>query len=134
MGEPGSSSFMFDHKAVIHVPREEVLQSAVSDPMELAIEVGAEDVIISSKSDESGDGIDDDCYQLKCEPSDLKSVSEAVTERGLSVSSATLEYIPRSYVSLEEVLYNKAVRLVDLLMEIPDVMEVYDNFVLKPSS
>ena len=50
---------MFDHKAVIHVPREEVLQSAVSDPMELAIEVGAEDVIISSKSDESGDGIDD---------------------------------------------------------------------------
>lgn len=134
MGEPGSSSFMFDHKAVIRVPREEVMQSAVSDPMELAIEVGAEDVIISSKSDESGDGIDDDCYQLMCEPSDLKAVSEAVTERGLSVSSATLEYIPRSYVSLDEVLYNKAVRLVDLLMEIPDVMEVYDNFILKPSS
>ena len=126
MGEPGSSSFMFDHKAVIRVPREEV-----SDPMELAIEVGAEDVIIPNKSDESQDGTDDDCYQLKCEPTDLKSVSEAVMEKGLSVSSATLEYIPKNYVSLDEVVYHKAVRLVDLLLEIPDVMEVYDNFVMK---
>ena len=133
LGAPGSSLFMFEHKAVIRVPREEVLQSAYSDPLELAIEVGAEDVIMSSSSDEGGSDSEDDCFQFKCEPSEMKSVSDAVTKMGLTLSSSTLEYIPKSCVPLEEKLYNKAIRLVDLLTENPDVMEVYDNFTLQTS-
>ena len=133
LGAPGSSLFMFEHKVVIRVPREEVLQSAYSDPLELAIEVGAEDVIMSSTSDEGGSDCEDDCYQFKCEPSEMKFVSDAVTKMGLTVSSSTLEYIPKSYVPLDEKLYHKAIRLVDLLTENLDVMEVYDNFTLQTS-
>lgn len=131
LGAPGSSLFMFEHKAVIHVPREEVLHSAYSDPLELAIEVGAEDVIMS---DNGRSDSEEECYQFKCEPSEMRSVSDAVVKMGLTVSSSTLEYIPKSYVCLDERLYNKAVRLVDLLTENPDVMEVYDNFTLQTSS
>lgn len=134
LGAPGSSLFMFEHKAVILVPREEVLHSAYSDPLELAIEVGAEDVILSSMPDDGRSDSEDECYQFKCEPSEMRSVLDAVAKMGLTVSSSTLEYIPKSYVCLDERLYNKAVRLIELLTENPDVMEVYDNFTLQTSS
>ena len=133
LGEPGSSSFMFEHKGMVRVPREELSSSATkmqySDPLELAIDVGAEDVI--SNGEEGGS--DDECYQLKCEPNHLKAVSDAVKEKGFSVSSETLEYIPKSYVSLDHQAYDKATKLVDLLSSHADVMEVYDNFSLQGS-
>lgn len=39
LGEPGSSAFMFEHKGVVSVSRENIPDE--SDPMELAIEVSS---------------------------------------------------------------------------------------------
>lgn len=39
LGEPGSSSFMFEHKGVVAVPRESFPDGSDVDPLEVAIEV-----------------------------------------------------------------------------------------------
>ena len=128
LGEPGSSLFMFEHKGIIQVQKEELSKSQMSDPLELAIEIGAEDVL------ESLGEAEEEICQFKCEPSDLKMVSDALRKRGLAISSATLEYIPKSYVSLDSNAYEKATRLVDHLSEDSDVMDIHSNFLLKDDS
>ena len=152
LGEPGSASFVFEHKGVVCIAKSELKSDA--DPLELAIDVGAEDIIEDSDIDEDLNDEDDtgenggvkeenregqqevgvvseeEYIRLKCEPTELNSVSKAVKSKGLSLASASLEYLPTSYVSLEKGPYEKAVHLVELLNEHDDVVEVYDNFVV----
>lgn len=111
--------------------------------MDLAIEVGAEDVIADNKTmddSDSGDtrttdsepsSDDAECFQFKCGPRDLKSVSDAIKNRSFTITSASLEYIPKEYVSLNKKSYERALNLVRLLSEQDEVMEVYDNFILE---
>lgn len=162
MGEAGSSLFNFEHKGIVRVPRHE-LQAKSTEPLDLAIEVGAEDVIadqntwgessdaapevdgsdLESKqeepklqvSDDSNDlessASNDDCFQFKCEPRDLKAVSDIIKAQSFTVASATLEYLPKTVVELNQKKYERALRVIGLLSEEDGVMEVYDNFVLK---
>ena len=165
MGEAGSSLFNFEHKGIVRVPCHE-LQAAGTEPLDLAIEVGAEDVIadqntwgelseaalgrsemdrsdpqskqelqVSEANDsepESGqDTSNEDCFQFKCEPRDLKAVSDAIKAHSFTVASATLEYLPKTVIELNQKKYERALRVVGLLSEEDGVMEVYDNFVLK---
>ncbi len=142
----GSTLFNFDHKGVVRVPCHELQERSV-DPMDLAIEVGAEDVTADSDDSEAGSEAQttaesspdqtvnsETCFQFKCEPRDLKSVSDVIREQSFSISSASLEYIPKTLVALEKERYDRAVRLSQLLLEQDDVIEVYDNFTLKRES
>ena len=72
-----------------------------------------------------------ECYWFICDPQQLKTITEAARARELPVSSSTLEYIPKSTVSLKEVAYHKAESLVDLIHEHQDVIRVYSNFELE---
>lgn len=129
----------------MRVPCHELLKAG-TDPMDLAIEVGAEDVVADSSESDLGDDVSTPsesnqeseesegsgaCFQFKCEPKDLKSVSDAIREQSFSISSASLEYVPKTLVELEKEKYDKAVRLLELLSVQDDVIEVYDNFTLK---
>ncbi len=123
LGEPGSASFAFEHKGVVQIPREELERlPSCSDPMELAIEVGAEDVVHVHE---------EELVALKCDSSDMRAIVEAVQERGLTVSSATLEYLPKNLVSLTPESCESAERFVEVLSRHSDVVEVYSNFVLE---
>ena len=148
MGESGSSLFNFNHKGSVRIPCNE-LQAARTDPLDLAIEVGAEEVIAdtaeaehepegeqeaptaATSDSEQADVMDEKCFQFLCDPSDLKSVSDSIKARSFTVSSASVEYIPKTYVELNQRKYEKALRIVGQLSEQDDVVEVYDNFVLK---
>ncbi len=180
MGEIGSSSFNFDYKGIIRVPSKELLASH-ADTLELAIEVGAEDVIadnpevesstmppdhdvksttkshdhdinsfakshdhsVQQSTTKSPDNIEsttydasvsssgeEECCQFSCEPRDLKRVSDAIRNKSFTISSASLEYIPKTHVLLKQEDFDKAVSLVNLLSEREEVMEVYDDFAL----
>eukprot|EP00731_Ephydatia_muelleri_P033368 Em0028g43a len=118
LGEPGSAAFLFDHKGVVTVSRKEV----TSDPLDLAIEVGAEDVSCEEQDEEGNE-----MCRFICDPNSLKSVSDALREKKLNVSSTVLEYIPKSYAVLDEEKYNKACALLDALSEHADVIHVYNN-------
>lgn len=143
MGEPGSSLFNFEHKGIVRIPCSE-LQASRTDPMDLAIEVGAEDVtadLTEPEGDESpatsgselveGGVADHSCFQFRCDLANLTGVSDAIKSRSFTISSASFEYIPKTYVELNLKRYNKALRVTGLLSEQEDVMEVYDNFVFK---
>ncbi len=126
LGEPGSSSFVFEHKGVVQIPREELTRlPSCSDPLELAIEVGAEDIIPEED--------DTDHVLLKSEPSEMRGVVSAVKEKGLTVVSATLEYLPKTPVSLPPKACARAEKLLELLSQHSDVVEVHSNFVSENS-
>lgn len=122
LGEPGSSSFNFEHKGIVQVSLTEG-DGANIDPLDLAIEVGAEDC--SAEGEDDGNSV-----QLQCEPHDLNAVCNAVKAKGLTVSSASVEYLPKSYVALTEQQVDKAEKLVELLSEHNDVVGVHCNYEL----
>ena len=122
------------------------LRATNTDPLDLAIEVGAEDVTADNPDSETPstlepesdkvDGPDacptnEDCYQFQCQTQDLKAVSDAMKDHSFTICSASLEYIPKTHVELNERKYERALKIVSALSEQEGVMEVYDNFVLK---
>ena len=127
MGDTGSSLFLFSHKGVVNVPRTSWQDD--TDPLDIAIETGFEDVMC---------GINDggeECYQFVCEVQSLMSATDLLQQKcqSVQVASSTLEYIPNSVVTLDDEEYKKAEALVAKLNDHPDVVRVYDNFVLKES-
>ena len=122
LGEPGSSSFMFEHKGIIQLSLTEEDMANI-DPLDLAIEVGAEDC--RAESDDQGSTL-----QLQCEPNDLNAVCNAVKAKGLTVTSVSVDYLAKSYVALTEQQVEKAEKLVDLLSDHSDVVGVYSNYEL----
>jgi transcriptional/translational regulatory protein YebC/TACO1 len=132
---------MFDHKGVIRVPQHEF--DASMDPLEVAIEVGAEEVQCDRDSEGSdsasnldgatdNEGIGEEQFvRFLCNPSELSTVSKALKSLGYVVAGASLEYVPKLLVHLSQGSYDSAVRLVCALSEHSDVTEVYDNFALK---
>ena len=124
LGEPGSSAFMFHQKAIVEISTYSFSSSGNTiDPTELAIEVGAEDVQVSSDPETGAR----DSIQLKCEPSQLNAVCGAVREKGLEIASASVMYLPRLSVSLSVEQFEKAEKMVDLLSDQSDVVAVYSN-------
>ena len=131
---------MFDHKGIIRVPENQI--EASTDILEVAIEAGAEDVhrdssILSdqpspdsSADSEHADSLEEQYVKFICNPSELTKVSEALKSLGYTVASASLEYLPRSLVSLNRESYENALKVVDALSEHSNVTEVYDNFML----
>ena len=115
---------MFEQKAIIQLSSESTqqLSSQGLDPMELAIEVGAEDINIQNDKETSHEII-----QLKSEPAELTIVCTALRDRGFDVSSATVEYLPKSLVGLKQEQFKKAEKMVELLGEQSDVVAVYSN-------
>lgn len=135
---------MFDHKGVIRVSEYEF--DASVDLLEVAIEVGAEDI----QTDRSSEGTDINSQsssnlvgseqigeqpyvRFLCNPSELSTVSKALKSLGYAVAGASLEYIPKSLIHLSQGSYDSAVKLVCALSEHSDVTEVYDNFALQTS-
>jgi YebC/PmpR family DNA-binding regulatory protein len=113
LGEPGSVAYLFDKKGLVLVDAERYGE----DDLLPAIEAGAEDV-----------GVDDDVFEITCEPADLTAVREALAEAGIEVEQAEVAWQPRTRVPLDEEAATKVLRLVDALEENDDVQAVHANF------
>ena len=136
LGELGSSLFNFNHKGIVRVPQKE-LQSSNTDSDELAIEVGAEEVILEedecAEQDSTKPGGEDEekCYQFICAPKDLSVVAGAIKGRSFTILSAALDYTPKTLVKLSQDEYEKAEHLIGLLEAHEEVIDIYDNFMLE---
>ena len=118
MGNTGCVSFMFDEKGLITIEKEDC-DLEEDELMELALDAGAEDF----------DPEDDEIYEITTDPADLAAVSEALTAKGIKLSSADLSKIPQNYVDLsseEDVKFMTI--LLDKLEEDDDVQQVYHNW------
>ena len=116
LGTTGCVSYMFESKGVIVIEKAECKLSE-DDLMMLAIESGAEDF-----------EAEEEVYEIKTAPADFTTVTEALTEQGLTFLEAGVQMLPSTYVTLDEEASEKMQRLIDRLEDLDDVLEVYHNW------
>lgn len=116
LGETGCVAWMFNEKGII------VVEKAGNDfdedeIMLAAIDAGAEDF-----------NIEDDLYEIVCEPADLQTVREAIESAGVKIASAEATMAPQTTVNLTGEKAEQVMRLMEMLEDHDDVQNVYANF------
>lgn len=115
MATPGSVAYQFDRRGEIRVEAIGVSEEAM---MEVAIEVGAEDVV----ADEG------ECIVYTV-PTELAAVASGLREAGYVVRSEKLVSLPQNLTVVEEVeVARKVMKLYDLLDDYSDTLNVFTNF------
>lgn len=118
LGTNGCVSFMFDHKGVLVIDRDE---ETVIDEEELemqVIEAGAEDFQVEETH-----------FEIITDVEDFGNVRDELATAGYEFSMAELRYLPQTMTALssdDELKYMN--KLVDLLEEDDDVQNVYHNW------
>ena len=115
LGTSGCVSYLFERKGVIVIDKEATDKSE-DDLMMLALEAGAEDFSA------------EECYEITTSPDDFSSVREALEKEGLEFLEAEIQMVPNTYVDLDEKGAEKMQRLIDMLEDLDDVMNVYHNW------
>jgi YebC/PmpR family DNA-binding regulatory protein len=113
LGEPGSVAYLFDKKGVAVVDGERFSE----DDLMPAVDAGAEDIVL-----------DEDVYEVICDPSDLATVRAALVEAGVEVSEAQVMQRPKTLVPLDEDGATKLMKLIDTLEDLDDTDTVHANF------
>jgi YebC/PmpR family DNA-binding regulatory protein len=116
LGQPGSVSYLFEHKGIIEVKSDEGMNLEEAE-LE-AIDAGAEDF------EEQ-----DDRLLIYTKPNELFQVKKNLEEKGIKIESANLSMEPKNPVKItEEQKASQVLKLMDALDECQDVANVYANF------
>lgn len=110
VAEPGSVAFQFSRKGVINV------QASGEDALLTILDAGAEDAI-----EEEGEIV------VYTEAKELAKVRENLTEAGLEVKGAGLEYVPKTTVPLSGEKTEKVLKLLNLIDDLDDVINISSN-------
>ena len=113
LGEPGSVAYLFDKKGVVVVDGERYSE----DDLMPAVDAGAEDIVL-----------EDDLFEVLCEPADLTAVRAALTDAGIELQDFSVGYRPKTTVPLDEEGATKVFKLIDALEDLDDTDEVHANF------
>ena len=114
LGTTGSVSYMFENKGVIVIERTVELDE--DTVMEMALDAGAEDVVV-----------EEDSYEIRTTPSDFSAVRKYFEEKSFEFIEAGVMMIPNDKVTLSAeqlVSFNK---MLDMFDDNDDVQEVYHN-------
>ncbi|MDR1861875.1 MAG: YebC/PmpR family DNA-binding transcriptional regulator [Candidatus Ancillula sp.] len=134
--EVASVQFQFDRKGLIVVPKEAMVEvpgqkkpvAKTADFDELfmvAADAGAENV--EEIQGENGDGDLEDQFEVTCAPNDLGAVRDAIKAAGIEYNSADVVWYPNSKTEVDEAAAEKVLNVIDILEELDDVQNVYDN-------
>lgn len=116
LGQTGSVGYMFDHKGVLIVERGPTVDEETL--MMQALEAGAEDLLAD----------DPEVFEIHTAPNDFSAVREALESEGVSFLSAERSKLPQNTVEVpDQETLEKVLKLLDMLDENDDVMEVYHN-------
>jgi YebC/PmpR family DNA-binding regulatory protein len=111
---PGSVSYIFLTRGQLFVSKSVAGEEKL---MDVVLDAGAQDVI-----DEG------EVWQVLCEPTDLRTVREALDKAGLKYESAEITRVPTNTVSLTGENARKVLALVEALEDQDDVQKVHANF------
>jgi YebC/PmpR family DNA-binding regulatory protein len=114
LGENGCVAWMFDKKGSIVFEKNTVDEDKL---MELALELGAEDVR------EEGNEI-----EVITDPSTFENIRNELENKGLKHLQATIGMIPQNTVKLEGGKAEQMLKMIDKLEDNDDVQNVYANF------
>lgn len=113
LGTDGSVAYLFDKRGLINFEPE----TDEDQVMEVAIDVGAEDVLVE----------DDGSVEVVTLPEDFLTVKDALAEKGFEPSSAQLSMLPQTFSDLDVATGEKVLRLLEMLEDLDDVTNVYTN-------
>jgi YebC/PmpR family DNA-binding regulatory protein len=119
MGESGCVSYMFDHKGLLVVDREEHETDEDTFIMQ-ALEAGAEDVVVN-----------EDSYEVITHPHEFEQVKTALEKDGYTFTSSGVRWLPQNMVKAEGENAEKLMKMMDAFEDNDDVQDVYVNFELE---
>lgn len=108
----------FNRRGVVLVPGENV---STERALELAIEAGAEDVQDTEDEEERP------LLQFICDMAEVRKVRASLEQLGMQITSAGLEFVPRTLCPLDQEQLDAASTLIEALNDCPDVVRVWDN-------
>ena len=114
MGTTGSVSYMFENKGVIIVER--TLELDEDAMMEMALEAGADDVIV-----------EDDIYEIRTQPGDFSAVRKYLEDKNIAFEEADILMIPNDKVELNADQLVTFGKMLDAFEDNDDVQDVYHN-------
>ena len=114
MGTSGSVSYMFENKGVIIVER--TLDLDEDAMMEMALEAGADDVIV-----------EDDIYEIRTQPGDFSAVRKYLEEKNIAFEEADILMIPNDKIDLNADQLVTFGKMLDAFEDNDDVQDVYHN-------
>jgi len=129
--DDGTVASQFIHKGVLEVEAitstGDITDDEKAEAEEIAIMIGAEDIYFDEDERNS--------YQFICEPLEIYNLKKALATEydHLEILSAETQYIAKSLMTLTEELMGRADRVIDIISDHPDVVNVYDNIVDYPS-
>lgn len=118
LGETGCVSYLFDHKGLLVIPREDGKPDEDTVLMQ-ALEAGAEDVIVN-----------EDSFEVVTTPADFERVKAALEAAGFAFSSAGVRWLPKTTVKVDGEQAEQLMKMLDAFDDNDDVQDVYHNFEL----
>lgn len=116
LGTTGCVSYLFERKGIMVIDKETISQSE-DDLMMIALEAGAEDF-----------SVEEECYEITTSPEEFSNVREALEKQGLGFVEAEVNQVPSTYIALDEKGSERMQRLIDMLDDLDDVMNIYHNW------
>ena len=117
LAKPGSASRLFDKLGQVMIPAADGLTE--DKVMEVALEAGAEDVLV-----------EDGGFTVKCQPTDFVTVSEAIKAAGIAIDeeNSSVGLVPNMMAPVNDLAVAKAInKFVDMLEDLEDTQDVYTN-------
>lgn len=114
LGETGCVAWMFQKKGLLWVDKAKIDEDEL---LTIALEAGAEDV-------RPGDGI----YEVVTAVEDFEPVKQAISAKGIELTTSEISMIPQSTVRLEGNQARQLLKLLEELEDHEDVQNVYANF------
>lgn len=114
LGQSGSVAFLFERKGILIIENDGLDEDKV---MEDCLEVGAIDFDIESEA-----------VEIFTDPNEVGKTREALEAKGYAFASAEPEYVPSTYVRLDEDNKIKMEKLLDMLEDNDDVQNVWHNW------
>ncbi len=114
LGENGCVNWIFDKRGYFAIGRSAMAEEAF---MELALEIGAEDI-----------SIEDELFEIYSKPEDYAATREALDEHGVALEASQLAMLPQSTVQLDRDDVGKVLRLIEALEDHDDIQHVWSNF------
>jgi YebC/PmpR family DNA-binding regulatory protein len=113
MGDAGSVSWMFDRKGVVTIEKGTHTEDEV---MEIILDLGADDL----KTEE-------DFFEIISPIESLETVRKGMEEKGYKLESASMQYIPKELITLDEEKSAAVIRFLETVEEYDDVQNLFTN-------
>lgn len=112
LGETGCVNWMFNKKGVLLVNKKDISEDSI---MEKALEAGADDVADA-----------DEFWEITCEPGMFTAVHQSLSS-SVKFELAEVQMIPSTRLEVRGKEAEQMERLIDMLEDLDDVLNVYTN-------